>query len=97
MRDGAPGKAARVQLRHAAADVLRLHAFQRHAGIEREQRFDVLVVIMPRAGGEMALVRQMLKVGDQQIAAGIGLRLIRRHGYRWRSSAALVNSPRRAR
>ena len=46
----------RVQLRHAAADVLRLHAFERDTRIEREQGLDVLMVIAARAGGEMALV-----------------------------------------
>ena len=80
--------------------MLRLHAFQRHPRIELEQRFDVLEVIAARARGEVALVRQMLEVGPEQLAAGIGLgrvRLIRRHGYKYRASAALRSSPRRLR
>ena len=100
MRDGAAGQAARVQLRHAAADVLRLHALERDSRIEFEQSLDVLVVVVARACGEVALVRQVLEVGPEQLAAGIGLllrRRIRRHGYKYRRSAALVSSPRRLR
>ena len=100
VRDGAAGQTARVQLRHAAADVLRLHAVQRHARIELEQGFYVLEVVAARARGELALVRQVLEVSPEQLAAGIGLghaRLIRRHGYKYRSRAALNSSPRRLR
>jgi hypothetical protein len=50
--------------------MLRQHALERHARVEREQRFDVLMITMARACGEVALVRQMLEVGPEQLAAG---------------------------
>jgi len=38
--------------------------------VEREQRLDILVVIAPRALGEVALVRQVLEIGPEQFLAG---------------------------
>ena len=79
MRDGATRQAVRMQLRDAASDVLRLHARELHARIELEQGFDVLFVIAARARGKVTLMRQVLEIAREQLAAGIGLRL-GRHG-----------------
>src|SRR5471030_262428 len=100
MRNGAPGQAARVQLRHAAADVLRLHTLERDSRIEFEQSHDVLLVVAARACREVTLVRQVIEEGAEQLAARIWLllrRRVRRHGYKCRSNAALASSPRRLR
>ena len=82
VRDGPAGKTARMQLRHAAADMLRLHVCELDARIEREQRFDVLPVIVACARGKVPLLRQVIEKRSERLAARIGLDvrcLIRRH------------------